>query len=350
MTWLTLRQFRVQGAVVFAGLAVIGAVLAVTGPGLSDDYDAGLAACTSADNCMAFNRRFFLDHQLYFSALVGIVVFLPGLIGLFWGAPLITRELENGTHRLVWNQSITRTRWLAVKVGLLGLATVAAAGIAVFAASWWSGPLDKAVASRTPRMTPLLFDARGITPIGYAAFAFMLGVTVGVLVRRLLPTMAITLVVFVAVQIVMPLWVRPHLVPPETKTVTITSENHGDMMLNGDPDSGVAHMRVEVEAEPGAWTLSNDTLDASGRVVANMPLSQFGGACAPPPPGPGGEPPPGPAQACFDKIAQLGYKQKVTYQPADRFWPLQWAETGVFAVLTLGLTGLCFYWTRRRLS
>lgn len=350
MIWLTLRQFRVQGAVVFAALAVLGAVLALTGPGLADDYNTELAACTAQGDCSGFNRQFFLDHEAYFGALVGLVVFLPALIGIFWGAPLITRELENGTHRLVWNQSVTRTRWLAVKLGLIGLATVAAAGLAVFAASWWSDPLDKALAERMPRMAPLLFDARGITPMGYAAFAFMLGVTVGVLVRRLLPTMAITLVVFVAVQIVMPLWVRPYLIPPESRSVTITSENLEKMMLGAPPGSTSGQMRVEAGADPGAWTLSNDTIDASGRTVDSIPLSQVGRACEPPPPGPDGEPPKGPPQSCFDKIAQLGYKQKVTYQPADRFWPLQWAETGVFAVLTLGLTGFCFYWTRRRLS
>ena len=71
---------------------------------------------------------------------------LPALIGLFWGAPLIARELEAGTHRLVWNQSVTRTRWLAVKLGLLGLAAIAAAGLGSLAVDWWSDPLDKAAA------------------------------------------------------------------------------------------------------------------------------------------------------------------------------------------------------------
>ena len=49
-----------------------------------------------------------------------------------------------------------------------------------------------------------MFDARGIVPLGYAAFAFALGVTVGMLIRRTVPAMAITLAVFVAVQIAMP--------------------------------------------------------------------------------------------------------------------------------------------------
>lgn len=54
---------------------------------------------------------------------------MPGLIGAFWGAPLLTREVEAGTHRLVWNQSVTRTRWLTVKVGMIGVASAIAAGV-----------------------------------------------------------------------------------------------------------------------------------------------------------------------------------------------------------------------------
>jgi hypothetical protein len=36
----------------------------------------------------------------------------------------------------------------------------------------------------------------------------------------------------------------------------------------------------------------------------------------------------------------------VTYQPASRYWPFQWAETGIYLVLSLALAGYCF----RRLS
>ncbi|WP_261571226.1 hypothetical protein [Frankia gtarii] len=52
-------------------------------------------------------------------------------------------------------------------------------------------------------------------------------------------------------------------------------------------------------------------------------------------------------QACIARIARLGYRQQVTYQPADHYWALQGSETAVFLALALLLTGFCFWWTRR---
>ncbi|MFD1049633.1 ABC transporter permease subunit, partial [Kibdelosporangium lantanae] len=58
-----------------------------------------------------------------------VMTVLPGVIGVFWGAPMVARELEAGTHRLVWNQTVTRTRWLATKLVLGGLVAMAVAGV-----------------------------------------------------------------------------------------------------------------------------------------------------------------------------------------------------------------------------
>ena len=58
----------------------------------------------------------------------------------------------------------------------------------------------------------------------------------------------------------------------------------------------------------------------------------------------------GTLEACFTRLAAEGYRQRLVYQPADRFWPLQWAEAGLFLVLSGGLAGFSFWWVRRRLS
>ena len=54
------------------------------------------------------------------------LVFLPALIGVFVGAPLLARELEHGTYRFAWTQGVTRRRWLLSKTLLLALADASA--------------------------------------------------------------------------------------------------------------------------------------------------------------------------------------------------------------------------------
>jgi len=341
MIWLTWRQFRAAAAMTAAALAALAAILALTGPGLAHDYTTGIAACTThSGSCSDFARRFFDHHQGSFLAVSAVVLLLPALIGLFWGAPLITRELEAGTHRLVWNQSITRSRWLAVKLALTGLAVMTAAGLGSLVVTWWSSPIDKA-AQNFPKMGPLLFPARGVVPVAYAALAFALGVTVGMLVRRTLPAMAITLAVFVAVQVAMPLLVRPHLAPPTRSTVQITEANLEDFSRGPD-----RRIRVSAKAaDTGAWVLSSHTVDASGHAIDTIPpspsLSPSAGPCASLERG---------LSPCLAEIARLGYRQQVTYQPSSRYWPFQWYETGIYTALTVGLAGFCFWRIRRSLS
>ncbi|WP_131737121.1 ABC transporter permease [Actinomadura roseirufa] len=342
MIWLTLRQFRVQAAIMGGALVALAALLALTGPGMADDYDRGIAACEAGGDCAVFTRQFFDDHQALYQTLVAALMCLPGAIGLFWGAPLITRELETGTHRLVWNQTITRTRWLVVKLGLVGLTATVSGALAGLMLSWWAGPLEKAGAEQFPRMTPLMFDSRGIVPLGYAMFGFVLGVTAGVLLRRTLTAMAVTLAVFVAVQLAVPAWIRPYYIPAKVTVTKMTSENIEGLMFTDRRE-----VKVRLKQEPGIWELSSRTIDSSGRAVSSLPSSLATGACAPPTRAGNAA---NAKERCFSEITRLGYRQKLTFQPAGRFWPFQWIETGLFLVLSAALTAFCFYWTRRRVS
>ncbi|WP_440103004.1 ABC transporter permease [Streptosporangium sp. H16] len=349
MIWLTWRQFRGSATMMAAALLVLVATLALTGPDLASGYSTGITACTQDDSCDRFYDRFFGEYDLPFMAVSLVVLLLPALVGLFWGAPLITRELETGTHLLVWNQSITRGRWLAVKLGLTGLTAMAAAGVCGLAVTWWSAPLDKSAAPDLALMAPLVFGARGIAPMGYAAFAFVLGVAVGMLVRRTLAAMALTLAVFVAIQLAMPLLVRPHLMPPVTGTFELSKTNVDGIGINRD-ETQFVHILLDsvVPGHAGAWVLSSELVDPSGRasgVEAAVKTSTTSGPCAPPGSGPGQG-----MDSCLAEINRLGYRQQATYQPLERFWPFQWIETGIYALLTVGLTWFCFWWVRRRLS
>ena len=213
-------------------MSAFAILLLVTGPHLVTLYREsalGPAAATAAGRRHVPERAGpGRPYHLVYILGAALVILLPAVIGLFWGAPLIARELETGTFRLAWNQSVTRERWLAVKLGILGLASMAAAGLISLILGWWASPIDHAAtlgsaAGFQIRFFPALFGARGIAPIGYAAFAFTLGVLVGLIVRRTMPAMAITLAVFAAVQIVMPLAIRPHLITPVRDTTTLTA-------------------------------------------------------------------------------------------------------------------------------
>ncbi|HYN18462.1 MAG TPA: ABC transporter permease, partial [Actinomycetes bacterium] len=86
MIWLTWRQFRAAGAMMAAALAVLAVILALTGPGLADDYSSGIAACTTqGGDCSDFVGRFFQDHRSAGLAVTSVVLVLPALIGIFWG-------------------------------------------------------------------------------------------------------------------------------------------------------------------------------------------------------------------------------------------------------------------------
>lgn len=347
MTWLTWRQFRGSALMTAVLLGVFAAALALTGPGLADAYRAGIAECTRDGTCDRFYDRFLDENQLPFLAVSLVVLLLPALVGLFWGAPLITRELEAGTHLLVWSQSVTRGRWLAVKLGVVGLAAVAAACLCGLLASWWSGPLDASAAGELALMAPLVFGARGIAPMGYAAFAFVLGVTMGMLVRRTLPAMALTLAVFAALQLAVPLLVRPHLMAPVTAVFELGPANVESLGVDRD-EGGSVRVRLQpaVPGHAGAWTLSSELVDPSGRTVPGgvegaVEVSTTSGPCAPVARS---------LDGCLAEINRLGYRQRATFHPLDRFWPFQWIETGIYALLAAGLTWCCFRWVRRRLS
>ncbi|MFJ6051894.1 ABC transporter permease [Streptomyces sp. NPDC092307] len=342
MIWLTWRQYRVQTLAALAVLAAVATFLLVTGLQMREVYDSTVADC--AGDCASAKNALVVEYQTLTYYVTSLLLAAPGIIGIFWGAPLIARELETGTHRLIWNQSIGRGRWLLAKLGGVGLIAVAVTGVLSLLVTWWAAPIDRV---NLDRFTALMFSGRAIVPLGYAAFAFTLGATAGLLIRRTVPAMAATLVVFVAVQIFVPFAVRPHFVTPEHTDVTLKSLvmapvggggesgapkdgwNGNHIQLKGSGDD--AYLRVGV-LRPGVWVVSDPAalLDPSGREVRG-------------------------ARGCaermtepFDCFATSDLHIEVDYQPADRYWTFQWIETGIFLALSGLLAGFCSWWLRRR--
>jgi hypothetical protein len=328
--WL---QFRMQAAVTAGALTIVAVVLALTGPGLVHLYDTTVASCAAQHDCSTATTDFTGTDgplQVFLNFLLLIV---PLLIGMFWGAPLVSREFETGTFRLAWTQGVTRSRWLAVKLGLGAVASAAIAGLLSLIMSWWSSRLDYVNADP---FNSLRFGVRDVVPIGYAAFAFALGLTAGLLFRRMLPAMLTALVGFVAAREAVTAWVRPHLFTPLHQSLPITTATPVSVDQTS-PGVIEAFESVRGISLPNAWVYSVKIVDQAGHTPATSFLSR---AC------PLGNYGPLNPRDCTARLAAR-FHQLVTYQPGSRYWPMQWYELAIFLGLFIVLGTFCFWWIRR---
>ncbi len=199
--------------------------------------------------------------------------------------------------------------------------------------SWWASPIYRAGQQGTSinRLEPALFGGTGIVPVGCAAFALVLGVTAGVLIRRTVPAMAVTLAAFTAVQLTMALWIRPHLITALQAVSPLNLANLNGLMIDNNSSMTV----IGAVTKPAAWVLANQTIDTAGHVFTGPAtpacLSQTASQ-----------------QACTASLARLHLRQLLTYQPASRYWAFQWSETAIFLVLAVALAGFCFWRIQRR--
>jgi hypothetical protein len=368
MIAFTWRQFRSQATVGIAGLIVVGLVLVVTGPHLVNVYDDAVAACRASggQSSACNNPVTSTDGGLRIAATV-LVLVVPALIGMFWGAPLIAHELETGTFRLAWTQSVSRLRWLLVKLGLVGLASMLAAGLLSLMVTWWTSPIDKVDQNR---FSPSSFALHGFVPAGYAVFAFALAATVGLLVRRTLPAMAVTLAGFIGARLAVTYWIRPHYMSPVTTNLPLSPSTAG-FQFSGPVGGGAVSVTAQAPHLANAWVTAASIVDNSGQAPTSAYLqhacgsaisagqvnvgAKAGGAR-------GGGIFGGNVSAvhqeqrmqnalsqCFHTLS-AHYHEVVTYQPASRFWTFQTIETALFVALAVGLAGVCAWWVRHRVS
>lgn len=324
MIWVTWAQHRREALVSGIILTVAAALLVITGLiMLADFQSSGAASCAPAGgravgvfnagtSCEpvvgAFFGRWFSLTQTAWLALMT----LPLLLGVFIAAPLLSREFEQRTHLFAWSQSITSLRWFMVKLGLVAAVVLIGAGALTLLVIWWHMPLDRAF-SGGPWAA---FDIQGIAPIGYAVFALALGTLAGLVFRRTIPAMALTLFVFVGVRILVA-QVRPHFMTAVTGSA---------------PD-----------LKQGSWVLSTSYYtDAQGHHISFEQVNQMVSAYA------STQPKTFNGSTVMDYLRQQGISLLTSYQPADRFWAFQLIEAAVFFGLATSLIAASLWWLQRR--
>jgi hypothetical protein len=293
MIWLTWRQHRAQLLTTAALLLLIGTGLLVHGLGTAD-LRAGLSG-PDLDNAVG-------DHFQSAYQLLGWLPVLPGIVGLFWGAPLVSRELERGTHRLAWTQSVTRSHWLAAKLGGLGL-VAAAAGLAVgfMVDSWLStfegSRFDERIGDAA------LFGSSGVVAGAWWLFAFMLGAAVGAVARKLLPALAVTAALYFL-------------------TMYLFFDFRGDY---AEP------VRVVGDTVPAGLVTGSAWLAPDGAEVAQVPQC---------------------ANASRDDyvgcVKASDYRSVLYVQPESRYWQFQWTEAGILLAASLMLGAVVVHRVARK--
>jgi len=325
MSSLVFRQYRAQALAAIGLLAAFAALMVVTGLQMAGQWHSALVTCAALRSCDNLSSTMFLgNHAVGFLVIMTLGVQL--VLGILCGAPLVAHEFETGTNQFAWTQTITRRRWLAVKAGWLLLAAAAVGGTVSGLVTWWSGPNNalQGNAFNTGR-----FDIMGVVPVGFAVFAMALGILAGTLLRRTVPAVGLTIAGFIAVRLAVTEWLRPHYLTAVTHVYGLTQ--------NWAPSRTAWQFAQGIITPDGRRLFPADGADISGNVQVSMVpaachhlLSQTN---------------PGPVLSCMQSA---GFRQFVSYQPANRYWAFQGIETGIFVALAVALLAITFALVRRR--
>ena len=320
LAWVVSRRFRAVLVATAAILAVAATYLVITGHHLRSVYAAAVA-CTPSDSeaCRFANIRF---HETFGQlGLIGIVLmFLPGLLGAFAGAPVLARELETGTFRYTWTQGVGRMRWTFAMLVPGAVCIAAVMGAFGELVTWHSQPLISS--GVTPRLETAIFPVTGVAAAGWAMLGFALAAFAGLLWRRVVPALASAFAVwfglaFLASQ------ARVHYLAPLTTT--------------------------NVELPNGAMTLAQWWTKGGARISdsdIDHALQTIGANA-----NPGGKITVQAGSGSGDPVQfliQHGYSQVTSYQPAARYWPFQWIEFGWLTALSMLLLAATLWLVRRR--
>jgi hypothetical protein len=300
MIWVGWRQQRTETAIAVGILVLLAAVLVPTGLQMASAYHHdGLSACTAtaAEGPCGQAIESFFSRFNGIGNFISWLTLVPGIIGVLLAAPLLV-QLEQGTFRLDWTQSITRGRWIAGKLGLAVAAGLVVSLAFTLLVTWWRSPF----VHLQGRMENSVFDSEGIVVFGYTLFALGLAAAIGVVWRRAVPALVVAFVGYFGVRLFVDTWLRQRLIDPL----------HVSWTGDGREPAVLRH----------AWVLSSHPVGGSGNHIA--------------------------VPAPKEVATAVPIKFVAVYHPANHFWPLQLIETALFAGLALALLAFAAWWIHER--
>ena len=258
--------------------------------------------------------QLFTDkYQAWAQFLPRFLTFLPAVIGVFVGAPLVARELESGTYRFAWTQGRGRVRWIEAKLVLLGSTLTLLALAFSWCFSWWFGPwhsiMGRMGSGQAYEIEGLVFAARTLFAFTSVFFS---APSSGVPCRR---------------------WPPP--------------------LRSGSPSRGPTTVYLRPLIQPAkvvsdatyigidkAWTISTWVQDGLRAPPQRQPGDHARG------PGTGGRG--AVVRPVHRWLAQHHYTRWDSYQPDSRFWHFQTVEASCWVLAALLFAAATVWWLRRR--
>jgi ABC-type transport system involved in multi-copper enzyme maturation permease subunit len=312
MTWLVWRQHRAAFWTILAATVLCVAWIAYQRSQMMDFLNAYGFPAKNLDDA---GKQFDPYVGAFTSVTTGLTA-IPVILGVLLGAPLLASDLENGTAKLIAAQSMSRNRWLATKLGLTGLVvTVTTVTLsAVFA--WWWNPIKLHYAD-IDWTTREFFNTTGPAPVALTLLSVFGGVLIGVILRRTLAAMVVTLGFTVALQAV---WGYFKLSLGDIVTATSKPISPGGRI-------------TFPEVPRTAHVLDASYVSGSGKLFDLTTCTDTLSEEA--------------TTSCMKKADIVG--ASIDYIPISQMSSMQWFGASILFALTAGIVAFLFIWGRKRL-
>ncbi|MFI7300218.1 ABC transporter [Streptomyces sp. NPDC050121] len=313
MTWLVWRQHRAAFWTMIAATVLCVAWMVYQRGQMMDFLSSYGFPAKNLDNA----EKELSPYIGAFNTVTTGLTAIPVMLGVLLGAPLLAGDLENGTAKLIAAQSVSRNRWLATKLALTGLVvTVTTVALSAVFAWWWS-PI-KAQNVDLDWTSREFFNTTGPVPVALSLLSVFGGVLIGVILRRTLVAMVVTLGFTVAVQAA---WGYFKLSLGDIVTATTK------------PVSPGAPITFPSSVPRTAHVLDTSYVSGSGKLFDLNMCAETSTEEA--------------TQLCMKKADIVG--SSIDYIPISQMSSMQWFGASILFALTAGVVAFLFIWGRKRL-